>query len=303
MIDWGRMSNHPDDAPSGPIELSVVIPAFNAESTIVAQLDALQGQQWDAPWEVVVADNGSTDETAALVAQRAATDARIRLVDASDHRGAAHARNCAVAAAQGASIAFCDADDVVGDGWLAAMGSALRRTSFVTGPQEFKVLNESWLHGIYGTRPATELQLFAGIFPFGATANLGIQRGLFDRLHGFDTSIAVYEDLDLCLRVWLDGVMLEFVPEAVVHYRYRENLRALWRQAITYGAASPAMARRLADAGRRTPSRWDGARNWLWLVRKLPSLRSRAGRARWVVVAGGSLGRLVGSVRSRYLML
>ena len=136
------MPNHPDDASSGPIELSVVVPAFNAAATIGAQLDALQRQHWDAPWEVIVADNGSTDNTAALVAQRAATDGRIRLVDASDARGAAHARNRAVAAARGSVIAFCDADDVVGAGWVAAMGSALKRTPFVTGPQEYKTLNE-----------------------------------------------------------------------------------------------------------------------------------------------------------------
>lgn len=297
------MPDHTDDAPPAPIELSVVIPAFNAAATIAAQLDALQGQQWDAPWEVIVADNGSTDDTAVLVAQRSATDARIRIVDASATKGPAAARNAGAAAAIGSSIAFCDADDVVGDHWVETMGATLRRVPFVTGPQEYRVLNEPWLHGVYGTRSATELQYFAGIFPFGPSANLGIHRNVFAGIGGFDSSLAVGEDLDLCMRLWLQGVALEFVPGALVHYRYRESFRALWRQAITYGAASPVMARRLAESECPTPSRWHGARNWVWLVRKLPSLRSKAGRARWVVVAGGSAGRLVGSIRARFLML
>ncbi len=295
----------PDESPPAAaisVELSVVMPAFNAASTIGAQLDALQKQHWDSSWEVIVADNGSTDTTAAIVSRRAANDPRIRLLDAGDHRGAAHARNAAVRVARGTSIAFCDADDVVGDRWVAAMGTALRETPFVTGPQEYKALNEPWLHAVYGARPAVELQLFAGIFPFGPTANLGIRRDLFERLGGFDTSIAVYEDLELCLRAWLDGVELQFVPDAIVHYRYRSTVRGLWQQAVTYGAAGPVIARRLVDAGRPGPSRWHGAKNWLWLVRKLPSLRSQAGRARWVVVAGGSAGRLLGSVRARRLM-
>lgn len=285
------------------IELSVVMPAFNAASTIGAQLDALQSQEWSGSWEVVVADNGSTDNTVAIVSARAATDSRIRLIDAGEVRGASHARNSAIAASTGTSIAFCDSDDVVGDRWVAAMGSVLRDYPFVTGPQEYVLLNEPWLHGVYGTRPATELQLFADIFPFGPTANLGISRELFERLGGFDRSIAVYEDLELCLRAWLAGVDLQFVPEAMVHYRYRSSMRGLWKQAVSYGAATPDIARRLKVAGRLRPPPWRGVKNWLWLLRRLPSLRSQAGRAKWVVVAGGCAGRLRGSIRARHLTL
>lgn len=293
-------SASPTDA---AIDLSVVIPAYDAVDSIGEQLEALLAQEWSGTWEVVIADNGSHDGTAALVGQVASRDSRVRVVDASQRRGAAHARNEGVAAANGRSIAFCDADDVVADGWVAAMGDALGRSPFVTGPQEFGRLNPPWLYGVYGTVPARELQTFEGIFPFGPTANLGIDRELFKRVGSFDATVSVYEDLELCLRVWLDGVKLVYVPGAVVHYRYRPNLRTLWRQAVTYGAARPAIARRLSEEGRPTPSRWRGVRNWIWLVRRLPSLRSKAGRARWIVVAGGSLGRIVGSVRHRYIAL
>ena len=291
--------------PKGPaiIELSVVIPAFNAGATIGAQLDALQSQDWHGAWEVIVADNGSTDNTAAIVARRAATDSRIRLTGACDEKGASHARNSAVAVSMGRSIAFCDADDVVGEQWVAAMGSALRKASFVTGPQEYVRLNEPWLHGVYGTRTATERQSFSGIFPIGPSANLGFSRELFERLGGFDRSMAVGEDLELCLRAWLNGVDLQFVPEAIVHYRYRSSISGLWKQAVTYGAAAPDIARRLKVAGRPSPPPWRGAKNWLWLLRHIPSVRSQAGRAKWVVVAGGSTGRLLGSIRTRHVML
>ena len=285
------------------IEMSVVVPAYNAASTLGAQLEALSGQQWDGEWEVVVADNGSTDGTAAVATSFTERDRRFRLIDAGARRGASFARNLGIASATGPMIAFCDADDVVGEGWLAAMGDGLRMAPFVTGPQEYQTLNEPWLHGAFGTRTANALQMFGGIFPFGPTANLGMRRELLDHVGGFDESVSPHEDIEICLRVWVHGVNLLFLPEVVVHYRYRATLGGLWRQAVSYGQATPDIARRLADYGKPTPSRWLGARNWLWLARKLHTVRFPAGRARWIVVAGGAWGRLAGGIRVRRLML
>jgi glycosyltransferase involved in cell wall biosynthesis len=292
-----------DDHDGVAIELSVVIPAFNAADTIGAQLEALSAQTWDGEWEVVIADNGSTDETAEVVADKASRDSRIRLIDAGAVSGASYARNAGVEAARGSSIAFCDADDVVADGWIGAVGDGLRAHDFVTGPQEHESLNPDWSWGIFGTRSATELQTFEGIFAFGPTANLGVRRTAFDRIGGFDLSINPYEDLDFCLRSWLAGTRLIFLHDAVVHYRYRSSFRALWKQCVSYGTAAPAIAKALAAADRPRPSRWVGIKRWVWLVRHLPSIRTRHGQARWLVVAGTSLGRVLGSVRSRSLML
>lgn len=298
-----QMIEASDDATDSGIELSVVIPAYNAAASIGDQLGALIAQRWSGTWEIVVADNGSSDGTVGVVEAFTRSHDRVRLVDASDHSGAAHARNRGVEAAHGRLIAFCDADDVVAVGWLAAIADGLRLSSFVTGPQEYERLNAPWLHGVYGTVPARQLQTFQGIFPFGPTANLGIDRALFEDVGRFDRSISIFEDLELCLRVWLAGVQLRYLPDAVVHYRYRPNLRTLWKQAVSYGAGAPAIARRLAASGRTTPSHWRGAKNWIWLIRRLPTCHSRSGRARWTVVAGGCVGRLVGSARHRYLVL
>ena len=69
-------------ADPAPCEFTIVIPARNEELTLPAQLDALLAQQWSGTWEVVVADNGSTDGTADVVRRYGAADRRIRLVDA-----------------------------------------------------------------------------------------------------------------------------------------------------------------------------------------------------------------------------
>src|SRR5664279_5718728 len=128
-----------------PLDLSVVIPAHNVADTLAEQLDALLAQQWDGEWEVVVVDNRSTDGTAALVAEYAARDPRIRMVTAPARAGRSYARDVGLASATADAIAFCDGDDIVGPRWVAAMGDGLREHRVVTGPLDSSRLNPDWL--------------------------------------------------------------------------------------------------------------------------------------------------------------
>src|SRR5690349_1945599 len=108
-----------------PVDLSIVIAARDAAATLGEQLDALATQVWDGTWEVLVVDNGSTDATCAIVRAAARQWPGLRLVEATDGVGPAYARNVGSRSATGRSLAFCDADDVVAPGWVAAMGGAL----------------------------------------------------------------------------------------------------------------------------------------------------------------------------------
>ena len=120
-----------------PVELSVVIPVRDAAAVVPDQLGALRAQRWEGHWEVVVAlDAGSADATADVVGRYADGWPRLRIVDAPPGGGPGSARNVGAAAAAGSALAFCDADDVVAPGWVAAMGDALRHHEFVTGPLE-----------------------------------------------------------------------------------------------------------------------------------------------------------------------
>ena len=66
------------------MKLSVVIPCYNEAKTIAAQLEALSQQQWSEPWEVIVTDNGSTDDTVKIVEEYYSQLPNLRLIDASD---------------------------------------------------------------------------------------------------------------------------------------------------------------------------------------------------------------------------
>jgi O-antigen/teichoic acid export membrane protein len=92
--------------------VSVLIPVFNCEETILRALDCAQAQTI-GDIEIIVVDDASTDRTAALVAARANSDPRIRLISSETNGGPAAARNLGIAFAAGVWIAPLDADDTI----------------------------------------------------------------------------------------------------------------------------------------------------------------------------------------------
>ena len=102
-------------ASADPPRVSVLMPCLNAAETVARAVASVQAQTC-ADWELIVADDGSEDDSAAVVATLAQADPRVILLPfpKGTPRGAARARNRALAAARGRYIAFLDADDL----WL-----------------------------------------------------------------------------------------------------------------------------------------------------------------------------------------
>lgn len=233
--------------------LSVVIACLDSEDVLGVQLEALARQHCPLPWEVVVSDNGSRDGSVAL-AESYADRLRLRVVDAGGVRGAGPARNAGVAAAQGEWIAFCDADDEVGDGWVAGMCEALARHPFVAGRLDSERLNSARTRRSRPVDQDTGLQWSSEVgLPHAGAGNLGIHRSAFRQVGGFDPAVRYLQDTDLCWRVQRAGYPLVFVPELVVHVRLRSTLRDMYRQGRNYGASQAALERRYVSATRPGP--------------------------------------------------
>lgn len=127
-----------------PRLVSVVIPTYNASSTIDEQLHALAAQDYEGPLEVIVSDNNSTDGIRDLIEDHPLVDQlRLRWVSASRKQGVSHARNVGVDKATGDFIAFCDADDRVHPDWLSAMVGAAENADLVSGALETASINSS----------------------------------------------------------------------------------------------------------------------------------------------------------------
>lgn len=127
------------------MKLSLVIPCLNAASTITAQLEALANQDYSESWEVIISDNGSTDKTLEIVNQYKSQLPALNIVDSSDRRGAAHARNVGATVARGEVLLFCDADDEVAPGWMTAMAKALSKYDFVASYVDLEKLNSPYI--------------------------------------------------------------------------------------------------------------------------------------------------------------
>ncbi|HKJ63748.1 MAG TPA: glycosyltransferase family 2 protein, partial [Hyphomicrobiales bacterium] len=92
-------------------KVSIITPAFNA-SRFIAETVASVQHQTIKDWEMLIADDCSTDETRDIVARITANDRRIKLLPLSEHAGVAGCRNGALSEARGRFIAFLDSDDL-----------------------------------------------------------------------------------------------------------------------------------------------------------------------------------------------
>jgi glycosyltransferase involved in cell wall biosynthesis len=159
--------------------VSVIVPARNAAATLPATLAALAALAPDAPeHEVIVVDDGSTDATAQL-----AQAAGVRVVRTGGGAGPGGARNAGVRAAGGTALAFTDADCAPRPGWLGAGVAALRDAELVQG----RVVPDP--HAARGPFDRTvSVEAERGLYE---TANLFVDRALFERLGGFEDWLAL----------------------------------------------------------------------------------------------------------------
>ena len=273
------------------IDLSVVIACKNEAEHVGMMLASLARQTWDGSWEIVVADNGSTDATRAVVESYTDSLPRLLVVDASARPGYAYARNLGVERASGSTIVFVDGDDAVGEGYVEAMAAALDTAELVCARIGFELFNPPWLLDAWPTRWQQDhpLDVF-GFLPFAGSGTLGIRRALFEGIGGFaltNVKPSQFEEADLCWRIQLAGHPgPTFVTSAVLHYRLPATLRGLYRRGRNYARGQLLLYDRYAEHG-MPQLQQVSVRDLVGSARRI---RNKSGLARTAHV----LGRLVG---------
>ncbi len=283
-----------------PTRVSVVVPVHNAADVLPDQLDALVGQQFAGDFEVVIADNGSTDDLAAAVAPYA-DRLDVRVVPAHERRGVSHARNAGCRAARGDLIAICDADDVVTPGWLEAFVAASPTGDLLGGTLELELLNAPRAVRWRDIFPRS-LNVSLRFLPFPQGCNVALWRDVFEATGGWDEDlVAGGDDADFAWRAQLSGSTLTLVDDALVHYRVRDSLTATMRQTVAYAEARGALLRRFRSHGARGSTPREVLKRVVWLATRVWYLAMpwswRQGR--WLVKAASLWGGVRGSVRHR----
>lgn len=227
------------------VGVSVVVPVRDGARQLPACLDALAAQEGAPAFEVVVVDNGSRDDTAALARGH---ELRPRVVT-EPRPGSYRARNAGIRAAVGDVVAFTDADCRPRPGWLRAGVHALATYDVVGGAVRqtrgaVPTVWELWDSAHYLDQEALVVQGFA------ATANLLTRRGLLDLVGGFDDALLSSGDLDLCRRAGRQGARIGYAATAVVEHPTRSTVAATWRLHRRLGAGWHVLAAR----GERPPA-------------------------------------------------
>ena len=285
--------------------VSVVIPARDSASTINEQLDALSRQSYTGDWEVIVADNGSQDSTRDIVNDWIGQLPNLRLVNASDARGANHARNAGSQSSRGDLLLFCDADDIADINWVGAMAEALVHHDMVGGCIERKTLNNKVALAARPLKTFDGLLDSFGFLPYTPFANAGMHRDVWQRLGGFDESYRYgSEDVEFFWRGQLAGASMGYAPTAIMHYRLRSDLAGIAHQAYRYGFSHPKLFKAYRSAGMpRSDMRMAGL-EWGWIVAHIPWLFGEKSRqATWLYRSATRWGRFVGSMRRGVLYL
>ncbi len=284
----------------GDVVLSVIVAMRNVEQYLSHQLDSVASQTCRVPWEVVIADNGSSDRSVEIAESYRDKLPALTIVDASARRGPGAARNAGVNAARGTRLVFCDADDELAPGTLDAMAEALAMHRLVAARLDHRKLNEPWSLGIHTPRPGL-LETNPAFLPYTFGTSMGVQRELHHELGGFDPTVELAcEDRDYCYRAQLAGAELVLVPDALVHYRHRETWAGCFRQWRNYAIGSVHMYERYRSHGLDKPPAGRALLGWgMTLLALLPSLRSSQERMKWAARLGWRVGRAQGSWRYR----
>lgn len=200
--------------------IAVVIPTHDRAALLPRALGSVLAQDCGEPFEVVVVDDGSSDDTAACLAGLA--DPRVRVLRNEPAQGAAASRNRGLAAVTAPVTAFLDDDDELLPGFLAAALAAHR---------EAPVPDLCWTGVLYalpdGRSEVERWERWAGsrrfVIRLAGCCGVSFRTEALRRLGGFDPSFAISEDTDLFMRLVESGGSWRCLPEPLIKVHAQSN--------------------------------------------------------------------------------
>jgi glycosyltransferase involved in cell wall biosynthesis len=255
-------------APDFPLprcpKVSVVVASYNGGRTLRACLESLCHLNYP-DYEVILVDDGSTDDTPALAKEFPGVRA-IR----HENRGLSAARNTGIAAATGEIVAFTDSDCRADEDWLRYLVGDLLRSEFVgIGGHNFLPPDDSFVAAAVLVSPGGPAHVMltdceAEHIP---GCNMAFYKWALEEIGGFDPIFRkAGDDVDVCWRLQQRGHRIGFSPAGFVwHYR-RSTVKAYLKQQAGYGEAEALLAR-------KHPEYFNTVGNGIWRGRIYSSSR------------------------------
>ena len=226
-------------------DVSIIMPCYNAGRYIAAAIDSVMQQAVD--YQLIVVDDGSTDDTSAVLQRYAG---RLQVVS-GDHAGVANARNKALPHLQGDYTLLLDADDALEPGALETLLRATGGKDIVAygrfSSWDASMQDRLELHDTPRLRPSPFIFLSRGNFsPPGCMLFPG---KAFDEVGGFDQAVAGCEDWDFLIRLARAGYRFQRVNKPV--FNYRRHLGSASNQAYRMYRSGCEVVRRCFRADER----------------------------------------------------
>lgn len=211
-------------------EISIVIPTYNREDLLARAMRSVREQTFQ-DWEMIVVDDGSTDNTGQIVQSWAFNDKRIKYYRLSPNSGTpVIPRNVGVARAQGEYVAFLDSDDQWEPGKLETQLWYMKYHNSLFTYHDLEVLRfdyrgiiinkERW--GKMSTCHSDSVFKFLLRKNFIATSTVMMRRGLYEKYGGMDYRLAISHDWDLWLRIAYD-IPVHYINEPLGTLEIRDG--------------------------------------------------------------------------------
>jgi GT2 family glycosyltransferase len=253
--------------------ISAVVCTYNGQRTIRSCLEGLLKLQYP-DYEVIVVDDGSKDDTAAIV-----RGFEVRLIS-TENRGLSAARNVGLEAATGEIVAYIDDDACPDPDWLLYLASAFRNSDYAAiGGPNVPFPNDGFVANCVAHAPGgpthvlisdTEAEHIPG-------CNMAFRKTCLEAVGGFDPQFRIAgDDVDMCWRLQKRGWKLGFAHSATVWHHCRNSVKTYLKQQWNYGVAEALLQK-------KWPEKYSAAGHPMWcgriyspgITRGLNSLRSR----------------------------
>lgn len=213
--------------------VSIIVPVYNGEHRLPTLLSALHAQTYPN-LEILIVDNNSTDNTAAIIQ----ADTSVRYVWEGLQQGCSAARNAALQVAKGEILAFTDDDCIPDPEWVSEGVRSLGGDYHLAGGEIQFFFSKKpgfaeWLDACQFLNQANYVSS-----KFAVTANLFVRRQVFEQIGSFDGTVVSGGDVVFCRRACAHGFDITYAGAARISHPTRQTLKSLrdkaWRTG--YGA-------------------------------------------------------------------